>query len=509
MTHPLNAITRSKRLRNALLASALTVGVAGATGAGVLFGDSPAALAEAVRVDAPAPADFSIVVEQVKPAVVSVRVKSQVEPVSDRSPTQGFRGMPDLPSDHPFNEFFRRFEGPRGFNFPDDMPGQRTPRPSMGQGSGFFVSEDGYLVTNNHVVDGAEEFTVIMDDGRELDATLVGKDERTDLAVLKVEGNDFTYVNFATEAPKVGQWVVAVGNPFGLGGTVTAGIISAEGRDIGAGPYDDFLQIDAPVNRGNSGGPTFNTRGEVVGVNTAIFSPSGGNVGIAFAIPAATVQDIVSDLRSEGSVTRGWLGVQIQPVTADIAESLGITSTQGALVSDPQEGGPGAEAGIQAGDIITQVDGKPVEGPRELARMIAQYEPDQKVLITAMRDGREQQIEVTLGTLGDQPQAARSERSDRPGPVQQGSLSGLGLTLEPASEGEGVAVTGVADGSVASEKGLQAGDVIVSIGDEPVDSVQAIEAGIESASKAGRKAVLMRVEGERGTRFVALPIEQG
>ena len=506
MSDQLNATSRSKRYRNALLASALTVGVVAGTGAGALLGDNQAALAEAVRVEAPAPADFTAVVEQVKPAVVSVRVKSDFEPVADRDSPRNFRGMPDLPDDHPFNEFFRRFEGPRGFSMPDGRPGQRPPRD--GQGSGFFVSEDGYLVTNNHVVDGAKEFTVVTDDGREFDATLIGKDDRTDLAVLKVEGNGFTYVNFATEEPKVGQWVVAVGNPFGLGGSVTAGIISAEGRDIGAGPYDDFIQIDAPVNRGNSGGPTFNTRGEVIGVNTAIFSPSGGNVGIAFAIPASTVSEIVSDLRSDGSVTRGWLGVQIQPVTPDIAESLGIASTEGALVSDPQAGGPGAAAGIQAGDIITQVDGKPVAGPRELARMIGGYEPDQKVLVTLMRDGAEQQVEVTLGDLSDQPQT-RADRGESSSPVQPGSLAGLGLTLEPSAEGEGVTVVGVEDGSPASEKGLQAGDVIISVRGEPVNSIEDFEAGIEAAAGEGRKAVLMQVEREGSTRFVALPVQSG
>jgi serine protease Do len=377
----------------------------------------------------------------------------------------------------------------------------------MGQGSGFFVSDDGYLVTNNHVVENAKEFTVVTDDGRELTAKLIGKDDKTDLAVLKVEGTGFPYVTFASDEPKIGQWAIAVGNPFGLGGSVTAGIVSAEGRDIGSGPYDDFIQIDTAVNRGNSGGPTFNTRGEVIGVNTAIFSPSGGNVGIAFAIPASEVKEVVSDLRNSGTITRGWLGVAIQPVSGDIADSLGIKSTDGALVSDPQDEGPGFKAGIKAGDVITQVDGKPVKGPRELARMIGHYEPNQKVIVTVIRDGKEQQIDVTLGKLGDQ--VASKDGSSSGTDVQPGSLDGLGLTLGPSSDGQGVAVTAVEEGSTAADKGIQTGDVIVSVAGKPVSSVGAVTSGIKAASKEGRKAVLMQVQNEQGTRFVALPIDQG
>ena len=240
------------------------------------------------------------------------------------------------------------------------------------------------------VADGTG-YPVVTQDGKELDAKLIGKDERTDLALLKVEGKDFKYVTFATDKPKVGQWVLAVGNPFGLGGTVTAGIISAHGRDIGSGPYDDFLQIDAPVNRGNSGGPTFNLHGEVVGVNTAIFSPSGGNVGIAFAIPASTVSDIVGDLKDKGIVTRGWLGVQIQPVTDDIAKSLGIENTHGAIVADATADGPAQGAGIKTGDIITKVNGTDVASPKELSETIAKLEPGAKIKVTVMRDGHERE----------------------------------------------------------------------------------------------------------------------
>jgi serine protease Do len=415
----------------------------------------------------------------VKPAVVSVQVKTKVEAVADRVMPNLPEGFGNLPEDHPMQEFFRRFGMP-------DAPGQGDngrqpyqPRRGMAQGSGFFISEDGYLVTNAHVVEDASEVTVAMDDGRELKAEVIGTDERTDLALLKVEGNGFRYIPFAQDEPKVGQWVLAVGNPFGLGGSVTAGIISAEGRDIGAGPYDNFLQIDAPVNRGNSGGPTVNTRGEVVGVNTAIFSPSGGNVGIAFAIPAKNVQEIVGDLREDGVVTRGWLGVQIQPVTEDIAASLGVQNTEGAIVSDAQPQSPAAKAGIQAGDIITKVDNAPVKDPKELSATISRMDPDQRVTITVVREGREQQIEVTLGNLNDldRTQQASASPEQAPEKAQTGSLDGLGLTVGPNETGEGVVVTGVADESPASETGLTAGDVIVSVGGQDVRSVGDVEAG--------------------------------
>ncbi len=320
--------------------------------------------AEPVAVEAPAQApSFANVVEAVSPAVVSVRVRTSRQEVADNGFQFNMPGFEDLPDDHPMKRFFREFER-RGFGGqPESGPRSRA-RP-VSQGSGFFISEDGLLVTNNHVVDNGADFTVIMDDGTEFDAKLVGTDPRTDLAVLKVDSDrEFTYVEFADDSQiRVGDWVVAVGNPFGLGGTVTAGIISARGRDIGAGPYDDFIQVDAAVNRGNSGGPTFNLNGEVIGINTAIFSPSGGNVGIAFAIPASLASEVISDLIRDGAVSRGWLGVQIQPVTTDIAESLGLDRCTRARSSIRSAGqSPGAKkAGIEAGDVIVAVDGETVE----------------------------------------------------------------------------------------------------------------------------------------------------
>ena len=509
MTNAANPSQRGRRIRNALLASVFTLGIVGAAGTGALLSNSHMAFAEPVRVDATAPADFSAIVEQVTPAVVSVQVKTEVAAVANRDNNMP-EGFDDLPPG--LQDFFRRFDMPRGGDNGDN--GGREPfhpRRGLSQGSGFFISDDGYVVTNAHVVADGTAYTVTTSDGRELNAELIGKDERTDLALLKVDGSDFKYVTFSADHPKVGQWVLAVGNPFGLGGSVTAGIISANGRDIGSGPYDDFLQIDAPVNRGNSGGPTFNVNGEVVGVNTAIFSPSGGNVGIAFAIPANIVSDVIGDLRDDGIVTRGWLGVQIQPVTEDIAGSLGIESTKGAIVADATAEGPAAGAGIKAGDIIIKVDGKAVDSPKALSEMIASIDPGAKITVTVMREGAERDVSVTLGNLNDfdQNQQASADQEQTTPEATPGSLETLGLTLEQNPDGDGVRVASVAEDSPAADRGLQVGDVIVAVGSKPVTSIDDVEQGVASAQDRGRDAVLFRVQGENGTRFVGVPFEQG
>src|SRR2546423_3027476 len=303
----------------------------------------------------------------------------------------------DVPPGSSLEQFLRRF----------GMPGMpNTPRGrqfSMAQGSGFFISPDGYAVTNNHVVERGKSIEIQTDDGKTYSAKVVGTDPKTDLALLKVDGrNDFPYVKLADKAPRIGDWVLAVGNPFGLGGTVTAGIVSARGRDIGSGPYDDFIQIDAPVNKGNSGGPTFDIDGAVIGVNTAIFSPSGGSVGIAFAIPAETVKAVVAQLKDKGSVARGWIGVQIQPVTSDIADSLGLKAASGALVAEPQADGPALKAGIQAGDVITAVNGAALKDARDLARTIGSMAPGASVKLTVLQKGQEKIITLTLGDLPNQ-----------------------------------------------------------------------------------------------------------
>ena len=294
--------------------------------------------------------------------------------------------------------------------------------PVTGQGSGFFISADGFAVTNNHVVDGADKVEVTMDDGKTYTAKVIGTDPRTDLALIKVDGRtDFPFAKLSDAKPRIGDWVLAVGNPFGLGGTVTAGIVSASGRDIGNGPYDDFIQIDAPVNKGNSGGPAFDTAGEVMGVNTAIYSPSGGSVGIAFSIPASTVKNVIAQLKDKGSVSRGWIGVQIQPVTADIADSLGMKKAEGALVAEPQANGPAAKAGIQSGDVITAVNGEPVKDARELARTIGGLAPGNAVKLNVLHKGQDKVINLTLGQLPNTIEAKANTDQDDKGGASKGT----------------------------------------------------------------------------------------
>ena len=485
----------TKSFRNALLASAMALGVAGyATGQTNVFSLSTAN-ANPVKVQAPAAFSFGDVVEAVSPAVVSVRVEQTIQPASTDD---------DFKFDRRGRDFMERFfEGlPRGVR-PDQRRGGGL-RKGNSQGSGFFVSDDGYLVTNNHVIEGGSKFTIIMSDGKELEAALIGTDPRTDLAVLKVETEDkLTYVDFGNKRPRTGDWVVAVGNPFGLGGTVTAGIVSAHGRDIGSSRYDDFIQIDAAVNKGNSGGPTFNLSGEVIGVNTAIFSPSGGNVGIAFAVPAKLADEIVTDLIQNGSVTRGWLGVQIQPVTVEISESLGLDLAQGAIVTSPQEGSPADNAGIQSGDVITAVDDRSVKSPKELARVIAGYNPDAQIDLKVWRDGKSETVSVTLGKLEETQVAA----AVMPKESKKRNLKRLGLKLEETSDG--LAVIDVNPGSKAAERGVRSGDVIVSINGEDITGIKALRDGMKSARQSGRKSALLEVLRQDRTIFIPVPVQRG
>ena len=305
----------------------------------------------------------------------------------------------------------------------------------MGQGSGFFISSDGYAVTNNHVVDGADKVEVTTDAGKTYTAKVIGTDPRTDVALIKVEGgSDFPFAKLSEGKARIGDWVLAVGNPFGLGGTVTAGIVSASGRDIGSGPYDDFIQIDAPVNKGNSGGPAFNMQGEVVGVNTAIYSPSGGSVGIAFSIPASTVKNVIAQLKDKGSVSRGWIGVQIQPVTQDIADSMGLKQAEGALVADPQKDGPAAKAGIDAGDVITAVNGQSVKDARELARIIGGFAPGSTVKLDVLHKGKSKVVSLTLGQLPNAQEAKADIDADGKGSTQGIEVPQLGMTVAPADK---------------------------------------------------------------------------
>ncbi|HEX8665394.1 MAG TPA: Do family serine endopeptidase [Beijerinckiaceae bacterium] len=491
--------------RSRALASVAAVAIAasGALGAALYEGRPAFAQGAAAPITVPAtvqaPASFADIVDRVKPAVVSVRVKVE----NAMSDGEGL-SLDNLPPQ--MRELFRRFgeNGPRFGENGQPGRGPRGERPQVrqGVGSGFFISADGYVVTNNHVVDHAKTVQVTTDDGRTLDAKVIGADSKTDVALLKVtEGGNFPYVSLAKGSPRVGDWVVAIGNPFGLGGTVTAGIVSARGRDIGAGPYDDFLQIDAPINKGNSGGPTFNLSGEVVGMNTAIYSPSGGSVGLAFAVPASTVQTVVDQLKQDGKVSRGYLGVSIQPVTKDLAEGLGLTADKGALVSGAQDGTPAAKAGLKSGDVIVAVNGEKVADARELTRRIGAMKPGAKAEITYLRDGKERTAVIELA-----PQPGEKQASIAPsrGGTDDG-LPKLGLELAPARDGEeGVVVAGVDPDGPAAQKGIKDGDVILEIGGRPVSQPADVKAGLEAAHKDGRKAVLMRVKSREGVRFVAI-----
>jgi serine protease Do len=453
------------------------------------------------------PVGFADIVEHVKPSVISVKVNINEKVSKDDDSDSPFQ------PGSPMERFFRRFGGPDGL-----PPGLRPHRGGVvtGQGSGFFISADGFAVTNNHVVDGADKVEVTTDDGKTYKAKVIGTDARTDLALIKVEGgSDFPFTKLSDAKPRIGDWVLAVGNPFGLGGTVTAGIVSASGRDIGNGPYDDFIQIDAPVNKGNSGGPAFNTEGEVIGVNTAIYSPSGGSVGIAFSIPAATVKNVIAQLKDKGSVSRGWIGVQIQPVTPDIADSLGLKKAEGALVAEPQANGPAAKAGIESGDVITAVNGETVKDARELARTIGGLAPGNAVKLNVLHKGEDKVVNLTLGQLPNTVEAKADNDNDDKGNATRGTdVPKLGMTVAPANSvagagKDGVVVTEVDPKSAAAERGFKEGDVILEVAGKTVASATDVRDAINAAHADNKNSVLMRVKSGGQARFVAVPLAKG
>jgi len=456
------------------------------------------------------PIGFADIVERVKPSVISVKVNINEKVAKDDS---GNDESPFQPGS-PMERFFRRFGGPDGL--PPGLRGPRGHGAVTGQGSGFFISADGYAVTNNHVVDGADKVEVTTDDGKTYSAKVIGTDARTDVALIKVEGgSNFPFAKLSDGKPRIGDWVLAVGNPFGLGGTVTAGIVSASGRDIGNGPYDDFIQIDAPVNKGNSGGPAFNTEGEVMGVNTAIYSPSGGSVGIAFSIPASTVKNVIAQLKDKGAVSRGWIGVQIQPVTADIADSLGLKKAEGALVAEPQANGPAAKAGIESGDVITAVNGEPVKDARELARTIGGLAPGNAVKLNVLHKGQDKVVNLTLGQLPNTIEAKADNDNDDKGSVTRGTdVPKLGLTVAPANSvagagKEGVVVTEVDPKSAAAERGFKEGDVILEVAGKNVADAGDVREAINAARADNKNSVLMRIKSGGSSRFVAVPLAKG
>jgi serine protease Do len=447
------------------------------------------------------PGSFADLVQQVSPAVVTISAEQKVAADGPASVLPEFQ----FPPGSPFEELFKQFQQPEG----------RRPEPRKGvsMGSGFIIDADGSIVTNNHVVDGADKVTVTLQDGTSLKAKIVGRDEKTDLALLKVDGHEpLPYLQWGdSDTARVGDWVLAVGNPFGLGGSVTTGIISARARDIRSGPYDDFLQIDASINRGNSGGPTFDMQGKVIGINTAIFSPNGGSVGIGFAIPSNMAKTVIAQLRDHGSVERGWLGVQIQPVTPEIAESLGLREPKGALVASLMPDSPAVAAGLKTGDVVVGFDGKPVGSARDLSRIVADSRTGAGLPMTILRDGKTQTVKVTLQKQPQEPRqvAASAERpsADTVLGMHLARLDGqarrqLGLS----DDVQGVVVTDLAGD--AGDLPIRPGDVITAAGNDSVKSPADIAAKVQEAKKAGRNAVLLRINRQGAEQFVAVPIRK-
>ena len=505
-TPPRAKILKPRRLTLMASAAALGIAVLVAGPGGYRPFNLPAWTASAHAAEnMQTPAGFADLVAKVKPAVISVRVK--IDGDSDNTAvSERHGGMDGDQSGSPFDQFSQQF----GFRGPGSMPQRHEI--ITGEGSGFFISPDGYAVTNNHVVDHAKSVQVTTDDGTIYTAKVIGTDKKTDLALIKVDGKgkDFNYVKFADQPPRVGDWVVAVGNPFGLGGTVTAGIVSARGRDIGAGPYDDYIQIDAPINKGNSGGPAFDTNGNVIGVNTAIYSPSGGSVGIGFDIPAATAKLVVAQLKDKGYITRGWLGVQVQPVTADIADSLGMKQARGAMVDSPQDGSPAAKAGIEAGDVITAVNGTPVKDSRDLARNISMMAPGSSVKLDVLHKGETKTLTVALGEM---PNDRQANAGGSPSQAAAGTPH-LGLRLAPAGDVEGsgdkgVVVTAVDPQGPAAEHGMQTGDVILEVGGKAVSNPGDVRSALTAAASSGKHSILMQVKTADATRFIAVPLAKG
>ncbi len=454
----------------------------------------------------PMPESFADLVETVSPAVVQIAVKHDGNAVSAE------RGqMPEIPKEFregPFKDFFDRHFGNRDG---DAAPGQPMPRQRMAMGSGFLIDGNGHVVTNNHVVGEASDIEVTLRDGRVFDAVLLGADKKTDLAVLRLDTEaSLPHVTWGdSDDTRVGDWVLAVGNPFGLGGTVTAGIVSARGRDIGSGPYDDYIQVDAPINRGNSGGPLFNGDGTVIGVNTAIFSPNGGNVGIGFAIPANLARDVVAQLKENGVVERGWLGVTIQPVTPDVAESLGMDEAKGALVASVSKDSPAEEAGLKQGDVIQSFAGEEIATIRDLTRAVADTKRGAREDIRVWRGEQAVSLDVTIGEAPAELAAVARQAEDGK------ELASLGLALAALDEktrdrfgidqeASGVLITRVAAGTPAADKGLKAGDLIVSINQAPVAAPEAVAKAIDEAVSRDRSSALFLIERGGERRFVAL-----
>ncbi|MFH1804359.1 MAG: DegQ family serine endoprotease [Pseudomonadota bacterium] len=459
-----------------------------------------------------APDSFADLAERLLPAVVNISTTQ----ISTQQQGPDFQ----FPPGSPFEDLFRDFMERNGQGQGQGQPQQRR---ATALGSGFIISADGYIVTNNHVIDGADEISVRLHDGETLPATLIGRDPKTDVALLKVEPkSDLPFVSWGdSDTARVGEWAVAIGNPFGLGGTVTAGIVSARNRDINQGPYDDFIQTDASINRGNSGGPLFNLDGDVIGINSAIYSPSGGSVGIGFAIPSAIARSVIDQLKEYGRTRRGWLGVHIQTVTDDIADSVGLDKSTGAMVAGVSEEGPAQKAGIKQGDVILKFDGKDVESMRRLPRIVADTKIGKDVDVVIWRDGKRETLQVELGELEEDIVATSAPETSEQSPVstEESAIAPLGIKVANISEDlrtrynlaegtEGVIVTEVNGDSYAAEKGVRPGDIIIEASHKSVSSVDEVKTAVDTALKDDKRTILMLIETSAGPRYFGLTLNK-
>ena len=482
--------------------SRLRTAVAGvACGAMLVAGAAPGALAPSQATAQEMPPSFAPVAKDLLPSVVNIATTRNVE--------QQAGPLGQLPEGHPLREFFERFGG-------GDRSQQRQRR-TRSLGSGFVIDEAGYVVTNHHVIKQADEVSVILQDDTRLQAEVVGSDPKTDLALLKVDAErDLTAVDWGDSArAQVGDWVLAIGNPFGLGGSVTAGIVSARGRAINAGPYSRFIQTDTAINRGNSGGPLFDTDGEVIGVNTAILSPSGGNVGVGFALPSKVAQPIIAELKQNGEVVRGWLGVSVQPVTEQLAQGLDLPQDTGALIGDVRPQSPAAEAGLKSGDVVVGFDGAAVDDPRDLAWKTAQRDPGERVELSLYRDGERRRLEVELGRLSDAAQqAAAAGGTDE---LARLTAQSMGVQLAPPRpqvleqfdlprDVDGAVVARVAPNGPAAGQGVRPGDVIRQVGRRAVDGPRDVYTAVDQALAQGNDGVVVLLRRGNQTQFVSIPL---
>jgi serine protease Do len=481
--------------------------------------------ATSVLISAPAfargPDGIADVAEKVIDAVVNISTSQTVE-AKGGGGGEGKGAMPQLPPGSPFEEFFDDFfKNRRGGPGGSSKGGDMQPHKTNSLGSGFIVDTSGIVVTNNHVIADADEINIIMNDGSKFKAELVGVDKKTDLAVLRFKpSKPLVAVKFGdSDKLRLGEWVIAIGNPFSLGGTVTAGIVSARNRDINSGPYDSYIQTDAAINRGNSGGPLFNLDGEVIGVNTLIISPSGGSIGIGFAVPSKTVAGVVDQLRQFGELRRGWLGVRIQQVTDEIAESLNIKPARGALIAGVEDKGPAKPAGIEPGDVVVKFDGKDIKEPKDLSRVVADTAVGKEVEVVIIRKGAEQTRKVTLGRLDDGDKAVQASAKAQPEPEKPVTQKALGLDLATLSKDlrsrykikdsvKGVIITNVDGSSDAAEKRLTPGEVIVEVAQEAVANAADVKKRVDQLKKDGKKSILLLVSNADGElRFVALSVQ--